>query len=250
VRLRLRSTAVVVRNEAGGVAVGYVCDGELRRVAAKRCVLATYGMVMPHLCPEMPDEQKALLAQNIKSPLIYTKVLIRSWESWQKLRVHSIAAPMSFHTTVKLDYPVSLGGYRFPRDPKEPIGLQLVHVPLAPNQGLTAREQCRAGRQRLLEMTFADFEAQTRADLDRMLGPGGFDAKRDILAITVNRWAHGYSYFFNSLYDDVDAAEASMEKARAPVGRIALANSDTAWDAYAHAAIAEAARAIDELSRV
>jgi spermidine dehydrogenase len=245
----LRSTAVVAQNEGGGVAVGYVRDGELRRIAARRCVLATYGMVMPHVCPDMPADQKMLLAANVKSPLVYTKVLIRSWESWLKLRVHSIAAPMGFHTTVKLDYPVSLGAYRFPRDPKEPIGLQLVHVPLAPNQGLTAREQCRAGRQRLLETTFADFETQIRADLDRMLGSGGFDAKRDILAITVNRWAHGYSYYFNSLYDDVDAAEAHMAKARAPVGRIVLANSDTAWDAYAHAAIAEAARAVEELAR-
>jgi spermidine dehydrogenase len=184
-------------------------DGELRRVAARRCVVATYAMVMPHLCPEMPDEQKALLASNVKSPLIYTKVISRSWESWQKLRVHSIAAPMGFHTTAKLDYPVSLGQYRFPRDPKEPIGLQLVHVPLAPNQGLSARDQCRIGRQRLLEMTFADFEKQIRSDLDRMLGPGGFDANRDILAITVNRWGHGYSYYFNSLYDDLDAASFS-----------------------------------------
>lgn len=238
---------MVVRNEDGGVAVGYIRDDVLRRVAARRCVVATYGMVMPHLCPEMPNEQKALLAGNVRSPLTYTKLLIRSWESWQKLRVHSIAAPMGFYTTVKLDYPVSLGQYRFPRDPKEPIGLQLVHVPLAPNQGLTAREQCRRGRQRLLETTFADFEKQIRADLDRMLGPGGFDANGDILAITVNRWAHGYSYYFNSLYDDIDASETNMAKARAPVGRIVLANSDTAWDAYAHAAITEAARAVDEL---
>ena len=79
-----------------------------------------------------------------------------------------------------------------------------------------------------------------------MLGPGGFDAKRDILAITVNRWSHGYSYYWNSLYDDVAASGPLIEAGRAKAGRISFASSDTAWDAYAHSAIAEAARAAEE----
>jgi spermidine dehydrogenase len=36
---------------------------------------------------------------------------------------------------------------------------------------------------------------------DGMLGDGGFDAERDIAAITVNRWPHGYAYEYND-YDD------------------------------------------------
>jgi len=50
------------------------------------------------------------------------------------------------------------------------------------------------GRSKLMGMEFADFEKIIRDELDRMLGPGGFSSARDIRAITVNRWSHGYSY--------------------------------------------------------
>ncbi len=78
--------------------------------------------------------------------------------------------------------------------------------------------------------------------------PGGFNQETDILAITVNRWSHGYAYFSNSLYDDSDESEKLMNLARKPVGRVSIANSDAAWSAYAHAAIDEAYRAVAEVS--
>jgi spermidine dehydrogenase len=248
VRVRLNSTAVIVRNEGKGVAVGYVKEGRLHRVKGRRAVVATYGMVMPYIVPEMPEAQGDILKTNVKSPLLYTKVLLRSWESFVRLGVHNIACPMSIWSTVKLDYPVSLGAYQFPKDPAGPAAIHLVHVPLEPNQGLDARDQCRVGRQRLLETEFKTWEEGIRDQLSRMLSSGGFDAARDIEAITLNRWSHGYSYYWNSLYDDVEAGEASAETARKPIGRIVLANSDTGWDAYAHTAIAEAARAIGEIT--
>jgi spermidine dehydrogenase len=33
----------------------------------------------------------------------------------------------------------------------------------------------------------------------RTLGAGGFDPATDIIAITVNRWPHGYAYEYNPL---------------------------------------------------
>ena len=124
--------------------------------------------------------------------------------------------------------------------------LHLAHVPGAPNQGLDARAQFRAGQEQLLTMTFADFEARIRDELDRMLGAGGFASARDIAAITVNRWPHGYGYVENSLFDDPDYGKV-IEAARATLGRVAIANSDAGGDAYAHLAIDQAARAVREL---
>ena len=248
VRIRLNSTAMIVRNEGKRVTVGYVTNGAVHRISARRAIVATYSGIARHIVPELPQPQKDVMALNVKVPLLYTKVIIRNWQSFIKLGVHSIAAPMSYHSLVKLDYPVSLGAYKFPKNPDEPIGLQLVHVPLEPNSGLSARDQCRAGRARLLATPFDKIESEIRSDLDRMLGPGGFSAKDDILAITVNRWSHGYAYSWNSLYDDVTGGETLMAKGRAKIGRIAFANSDTGFDAYAHTAIAEAARAVTEIS--
>ncbi len=250
VRIRLEATVVRVRNatSGGGVDVGYVKDGKLRRVKGAQAVVATYASVMPHLCPEIGRETAELMRSNVKAPLVYSKVAVRNWESFVKLGTHRISAPTSFHGTVKLDYPVSLGRYKYDTDPRKPTVLHLVHVPGEPGKGLDMRDQARIGRARLLTTTFADFETAIRGDLARMLGPGGFDAGRDILGVTVHRWSHGYSYAPSSLYDDVEAMTAKQEVMKKKIGNIAFANSDTGWDAYAHTAMAEAVRAIGELT--
>jgi spermidine dehydrogenase len=97
-------------------------------------------------------------------------------------------------------------------------------------------------------MTFANFEERIRDDLDRMLGPGGFASARDIAAITVNRWSHGYGYVANSLFDPDDYEETVLALARRPFGRVAIANSDSGGDAYAHLSIMHAVRAVHELT--
>ena len=86
-------------------------------------------------------------------------------------------------------------------------------------------------------------------ELTRFLGPHGFEAKRDIAAISVYRWAHGYAYGFDSLYDEEQEPEVPVI-AHQHVGRVAIANSDAAWSAYPHSAIDEAARAVEELEKV
>jgi spermidine dehydrogenase len=70
--------------------------------------------------------------------------------------------------------------------------------------------------------------------------------ERDIAAITINRWSHGYSYYANSLVDDEDEADGLVETAGAPFGRIVFAGADRDWDPYLHASIDSAARAVDE----
>ena len=245
-RIRVNATCVSVRDSGDDVFVGYLRNGVPHRVEAKHVMLACFHSIIPHLMPELPQAQREALAQNVKTPLVYTNVLVRDWQAWARLGVSDIVAPMSFHNRVSLDFPVSLGGYRHPRDPAEPMVLHMVHVPGAPNSGLDARTQFRLGRNKLLHMTFADFEEKIRDELDRMLRAGGFSGARDILAITVNRWSHGYGYAANSLFDG-DDYEETLQRARQPVGRVAIANSDAGGDAYAHLAIDHAARAVREL---
>ena len=205
-------------------------------------------MIIPHIMRELPEPQREALAQNVKTPIVYSNVLLRNWQPFVRLKVHDISAPASFHNRIKLDFPVSLGGYTHPYDPAGPICLHMEHVPGAPNQGLNARDQFRIGRVALLEMTFADFEKRIRDDLDRMLGAGGFSSARDIAAITVNRWSHGFGYVANSLFDPDDYDDV-LARARKPAGRVTIANSDSGRDAYAHLAIDAAARAVAELPR-
>jgi spermidine dehydrogenase len=247
VRIRLDSTCLHVRNSGSAADLFYIRGGKVHRVQAKHAILACFNMAIPYMMPDLPEGQRNALARNVKAPLVYTKVLLRDWQAFARLGVHEISAPMSFHCRVKLDYPVSLGGYKHPRKPSEPICLHMVHVPNESNPGMEARDQFRLGRMQLLDMTFADFEKRIRDDLDRMLGAGGFSSGRDIAAITVNRWSHGYSYGLNSLFDG-DDHEETVKQARRPMGRVAIANSDSDWHAYAHTAIDQAERAVREVT--
>ena len=247
VRIRLNSTVVRVANGTDHVDVGYLDnrDRSLHRVRAKHVVMACFNMLIPYVLGGLPEAQAAALKLNVKSPLVYTNVVVRNWQPWVKLGVHEIYGVSSHHSRVKLDYPVAMGGYRNPTRPDEPMVLHLVHVPTVPgiNEPRTA---LRGARSLLLQQTFADHEHAVRTDLSRMLGPGGFDDQRDILAITVNRWSHGYAWGVNTLVDDEDEAAEMIELARRKSGRVTIANSDAAWQAYAHAAIDEAHRAVGE----
>jgi spermidine dehydrogenase len=250
VRVRLNSTVVHVANEKvggdDGVAVTYVRGGAARRVKGKACILACWNMVIPYMCPEMPAAQKEALAYNVKVPLAYTNVQIRSWKALEKLNVHSIHCPGSFFSSVDMDFPVSIGDYRFTQNSDESCLLHLQYVPVGP--GNTAREKQRTGRMKMLATSFDTFERNIRSQLNRILSAGGFDASNDIQAITVNRWPHGYAYEYNSLYDPVWApGRAPHEIGRQPFGRIHVANSDAGAFAYTNEAIDQGYRAAKEI---
>jgi spermidine dehydrogenase len=255
VRIRLNSTAVDVRNAAGGVEIAYVNagagtgagTGKVARVAAADCVLACYHAMIPYIASEAGAEQRAALHENVRAPLVYVNVAVRNWHPWHKLGVASIDNPGGTYSAA-LDFPVTLDGYRFSADPSKPICLHLMHTPTAPNQGLNMRQQYRAGRTRLYAMSFDDFEREIRDELGRMLGSAGFDFDRDVTAITVNRWPHGYAYTPTPLFDDPAHQARIARLARQRLGRIAIANSDSGWDAYTHVAIDQAHRAVVELT--
>ncbi len=202
-----------------------------------------------------PDHARAAAATsaralrgNIKAPLSYTKVAVHHWRPWVECGVHEITNPMGFFSRLKLDYPVSIGDYRFPSSPDEPMVLHLVHVPTVPNQDLPRREANRQARQLLYDTTYEDFEFHVRDELARMLGPGGFDPDADIAAITVNRWGHGYSYAGDPLHAADEDARRPYELARTRCGNVAFASADAAWMPLASEAIAQAHRAVRDLA--
>jgi spermidine dehydrogenase len=250
VRIRLNSTVMNVKHATSGtskeVEVAYVRGKKLQGVRAKQCVLACYNGMIPYLCPELPEKQKEALAYLVKMPLVYTHVAIRNWTSFQKLGVRQIESPGSYHVYTALDFPVSLGDYAFPAKPEEPMVLFMLRTPCKP--GLSMRDQNRAGRGELMRTSFSTFERNMRDQLGRMLGSAGFDPARDIDGLTVNRWAHGYAYGYNPLFDpDWAEDEKPWVMGRKPFGQIAIANSDAGASAYTDAAIDQAYRAVKEL---
>jgi spermidine dehydrogenase len=210
-------------------------------------VLACWNAVIPYLCPDLPQAQRDALAYAIKVPIVSTNVALRSWTSFRALRVSRAHCPGSVFSTVGLDLPVRVGSYRPPRRPEEPIVVHMMRTPCRP--GLPGREQHRAGQRELYTTTFDTFERNVRAQLSRMLGAGGFDPARDIVALTVNRWPHGYAYQYNSLWDPfwLEGREQPCQVARRRHGRIAIANADAGAYSYTDGAIDQAHRAVREL---
>ena len=251
VRIRLSSTVVRVIHdgapeEAKSVRLAYIKGGKTHVVRGKHCILACYNGFIPRLLPELPEPQREALSYPVKVPMMYNSVLLRQWAAFQKLGVSVIDAPGMYHTECRLDPGTTLGGYRGVGTPEEPI---LLHMMRNPNQpGLPRKEQNRAGQRELLTMTFHDFEFQIRSQLDRMLGPAGFRAADDILAITVNRWPLGYAYTYDTLADpDLPPEQRPHIIGRRRFGQVTIANADAGAAAFTNQAIDEAHRAVQEL---
>jgi spermidine dehydrogenase len=92
------------------------------------------------------------------------------------------------------------------------------------------------------------YEDHVRDQLDQALSGAGFDGEKDILGITVNRWAHGYSYGPNPTWEPKYASEEDKPwvKGRKQFGRITIANSDAGAASNTNSAILQAHRAVQE----
>jgi spermidine dehydrogenase len=251
VRLRLNSIVTSVRHEgdarsAKRVQVVYQRGDRAYSVSAKGVILACYNMMIPYLCPELPAAQKDALHQLVKTPLVYTSVALRNWQAFERLHLHRVYAPGSYHTYFHLNEHVDIGAYRSPRSAKDPILVHMVRTPCRP--GLSEHEQNRAGRAELLTTPFETFERNIRDQLGRTLREGGFDPARDITAITVNRWPHGYAPEYNPLFEPLlPESRRPHVIGRASFGRISIANSDSGGGAYTDVAINQGHRAATEL---
>ena len=242
-RIRLNSTVVHAANTRGGVDVTYVRGGVTHVVHAGACVLACWNTVIPYLCPELPDAQKRALAYGVKVPLVYTNVALRNWRPFAKLGVSDLVFPGGWFAYASLE----LTGPRAGFSPDDPALVKLLRTPRKP--GLPSRDQHRQGRFELMATPFEIFEEHVRDLLGRSLGSAGFDAGRDIAAITVNRWSHGYAYEYNSLWDDMlPVGQRPCDIGRQRFGRIAIANADAGAYAYTDCAIDQAWRAVGELT--
>jgi len=256
VKIRLNSTVVRVQHVdndlSNPVTTQYVQGGKTYSVESAQVIMACYNQIIPRLCPELPQAQRSAMSNCVRAPLVYTNVLIRNWHSFVSLGIHRAVCPGSYHHSVVLDYPVSMGDYKFSQSPDQPVVLHLTRIPGAP--GRSALQQFIAGQRELLATPFTTFERNIRDQLNRLLGPGGFDAARDIAAITVNRWPHGYAYGYDPELDriafDPDTWPADKRvwtQGSRPFGNISIASTDSASNAMTESAIQEAHRAVSEL---
>ena len=249
VRLRLNSTVVNASKADPGAEVTYVNQGESTTVSARHCVMACYHSILPYLCPSLPEAQKEAQRYQVKIPLVLTNVLLRSSEAMDKLGINAVRCPGRMHRTLFMFKGISTGGHQHPMADAGPVPLVFWGSLSPPPEAHSLKDQLRASREKMLTLAFEDYEREVRTVLKGLLGPAGFDVQEDILAITVNRWPHGYSYEYMELWDeDFPEGQAPHQIASRPHGRITFANSDAGASSYTHVAIDEAYRAVKELT--
>lgn len=247
VRVRLNSMVVEARNTADGTEVIYVRDGRTERVVGRKTIMACWNNILPYIMPDMANAQKKAISYAQKVPMSYINVALKSQKAFYDAGVGSIYSPHGLSSNWSLDYPVSMGGYVYPGKPEDPAVVHFSHSAARP--GLTPRDQHRKGRMDILGMTFEDYEVAITGQMQGALGAYGFDAERDIAAITVNRWPHGYAYEYNELFDPEgwSPEKGPHVEGRKTIGNIAIANSDASAYAFVDGAIDAAARAVAEL---
>jgi spermidine dehydrogenase len=243
VRIRLNSTVVHV--EHGGdpqssdeVSLNYIQDDKSYRVIAKGVVMACYNMMIPHIVSGLPREQADALRLQVKSPLQYTTVGLKNWRAMKELGIGLAMSPGNMHQAVLMDFPVSMGGYEYSDNPDDPCVIQMISCPYGDRVGAPRIEQYREARGRMLALQFEDYEQEIRAHLSGMLPKDLFEFDREVVSISVNRWAHGYT---------TGGPGDSTRIGRQPFGRITIANADSAPGADAKTAMMMGHRAVSEL---
>ena len=250
-RLRLNSTVVGVKETAlNHVRVDYVEKGQPFSISADHCILACYNGLIPHLCPEMSDQQKEGLSYGVKVPFVYANVLLKNGRAFAGLDTTFTQCPYDPFQWVSAAPTVTSGGYQPPQSPDRPMAVFMMASPTpADIKDMSARDLFRVGRHKIYGTPFKDYEQQIRDQLQGMLGQYGFNHETDITAITVNRIPHGYAYSYLGLDDpDWDEGHAPHEIGRAQFGRISIANSDSEAMPLMQAAFDAAWRAVQEQS--
>ena len=242
VRVRLNSTVVNVRHgsdpySSSDVFVNYIYDNKSYQVKAKGVVMACYNMMIPHIVSDLPTKQDAALRRLSKIPLQFTTVGLKNWRALKEMGIGMAMSPGNMHQAVGMDFPISIGGYEYTKTPDDPCILHMRCCLLGETVGAPRIEQLREARYRMLGLQFRDYEVEIREHLGGMLPKDVFNFDRDVESISVNRWAHGYSYGNPGAIG------------RQPFGRITIANSDSVNSSLLNRAIEQAWRAIKELGK-
>lgn len=247
VRIRLNSTALLAENNNEGVAVAYLKRGSenLTQVQAKKCIFAGHSALAARIIPQMRNPQKEAELTCVKVPMLYAKMLVKNAQAFKKLGVYSLYAPCSPYCLVQLDDPVNIGGYEAPKSTDEPIIVHAVRI-ATDFEGATARDKYRSGRRKLYAQQYDALKAQLLDQMRELYKLAGENFDDVLVDLTLNRWAHGYSYEQTTLWDSDAVTEKTTEAMREPIGNIFMAGSDVGWMPYLQGAVDEAHRAVKQ----
>ncbi len=229
VRIRLASTAIAVHHDgeassAKGVRVVYERGGSLDAVQARAVVVTIGGWVAKRVVRDLPQTYRAAYDTFHHAPSLVANVALRQWRPLAKLGITGARWFSGYGFWGNIRQPMLFGSYRPPLDPSLPAMFTMYTG--FPQPGMSLADQTTAGRVRMLTTSYADFERQIRTQLQRLFGRAGFDAKRDIAGIVLNRWGHAYISPAPGWYFGPNGSPGPLQTLRRPFGRISFGHSE------------------------
>ena len=250
-RIRLNSTVVRVEHEgdaanASNVRITYVKGGRLFRVRARSVVMAGGSWTTKHIVHDLPPSHRDAYATFYRSPCLMANIAVRDWRFLYKMGMSGCRWFGGLGDYLAVRKMALIGGQAHTFGPDSPTVLTIKVLFAKP--GLPIGEQGSRGRAELLGTSFAQYERAFREQLGDMFAPGGFDPRRDIAGIILNRWGHAYVNPQPGFFFGADGKPAPRDVLRdRPHGRIAFANTDLAGAADHRNSIREADRAVKQL---
>jgi spermidine dehydrogenase len=225
-RIRLRATVVKVVDRPGGaVDVVYEMGGALYRVRARAVVLGIGAWVSKHIVQDLPDEHRAALDCYLYAPMLMVNVALRNWRFLDKLGFSAARWFDGDGFYANIRRPMLIDGVRpAPFHPDKPIVMTL-YAPF-PRPGLPLEAQGPDARAELHATSYADFERRIVTQLQRLFGPAGFDARRDVAGIVLNRWGHAFVTPPPGFYFAPEGRIAPAKVHEHPLDRIAFCPSE------------------------
>jgi spermidine dehydrogenase len=250
-RVRLSSTVVHVQHEreadkSDSVTVVYALGGKLHKVNARSVVMAGGCWTSKHIVKDLPERHRTAYAQFYRSPCMMANVAVRNWRFLYKMGVTGCRWFEGIGNYMEVRK-LALTGVVDPTiGPDSPIVLSLKVLYSYP--GDSTENQGHRGRAEMIGTSFKEYEGQIRQQFDEMFASAGFDARRDIAGIILNRWGHAYLSPQPGFFFGRDGQPAPREiLRRSPFGRIAFANTDLAGAMDHRYSILEAQRAVGQL---
>ena len=252
-RIRLNATAVAVRHDgppesSTQVDVTYAVDGQLRRVSARTAILASGGWITRHIVRDLPPAYAAAYAQFHHGAILVVNVAVRNWKPFAKLGISAAHWFDGFGFFVNVRQPMVVNGAPVPLDPSKPAMLTL-YVGF-PQARVPINIQTATARATLFATSYAEFELKIRKQLQQMFGSAGFDARRDIAGIVINRWGHAYIAPQPGFYFGTSQDVAPLEVIRKRYGRIAFGHCELSGRQSWGCAAQEAQRATRQILEV
>jgi spermidine dehydrogenase len=250
-RLRLSATVVAVQHEGEPsksefVSVTYAKGGMLYRVKARSVVVAGGCWTAKHIVRDLPNPHREAYDQFYRSPCMMANVAVRNWRFLYKMGITGCRWFEGIGNYMEVRKLPLFGAPSTTIGPDSPTVLTLKVLYSYP--GTPTQEQGVRGRTEMIGTSFRDYEQQIRDQFSEMFSRSGFDAKRDIAGIILNRWGHAYLNPQPGFFFGKDGKPAPSDVLRgAPFGRIAFANTDLAGIMDHRTSILEADRAVRQL---